>query len=132
MTTTNEKILKMILDYGVLRYRAGCSTLRTSQALFKESSETFDSIAGHIATLEAEIARLRKDAERLDKLDSIGIAYGFEDMHEGNTWTIGGAYSSVRDALDGFSMADTSMQSTDQQNVSINGGNIDISTQEVG
>jgi hypothetical protein len=53
-----------------------------------------------IAGLNQVIAELRKDAERLDKLELLGIAYGFQDMHEGNSWTVGGAYSTIRDALD--------------------------------
>ena len=82
--------------------------------------------AGHIEQQEAEIARLRKDAERLDWLDRQGFAYGFQDIHEGNRWEIYGGYMHLRDAIDCGIKCDTSTQSTDQQNVSINAANIDI------
>lgn len=42
----------------------------------------------------------RADTERLDWLDRQGVAYGFEDMHEGNRWCIDGAYATVRRAID--------------------------------
>lgn len=42
----------------------------------------------------------KRDAERLDKLDGIGYAYGFEDMHEGNRWMIDGPFRDIRSAID--------------------------------
>lgn len=55
------------------------------------------------ANILALISRLRaaeRDAARLDKLDAIGYAYGFEDMHEGNRWMIDGPYRDIRAAID--------------------------------
>ena len=42
----------------------------------------------------------RKDSERLNKLDSLCEAYGFEGIHEGNRWMIDGPFINVRDAID--------------------------------
>jgi len=53
-----------------------------------------------ISTQAARIAALEADAARMDFLDSIGAAYGFEDTHEGNRWMVDGPFSSVRAALD--------------------------------
>lgn len=53
-----------------------------------------------ILALLAERAELKRDADRLNKLDSIGYAYGFEDMHEGNRWMIDGPYRDIRTAID--------------------------------
>jgi hypothetical protein len=41
-----------------------------------------------------------KDAARLDFLDQQSTSYGFEDMHEGNKWEIGGPYATIRNAID--------------------------------
>ena len=43
---------------------------------------------------------LQEDAARLDWLDQQCEAYGFQDIHEGNRWEIGGAYANVREAID--------------------------------
>jgi hypothetical protein len=53
-----------------------------------------------IKALLAHIVELRRDADRLNKLDRIGYAYGFEDMHEGNRWMIDGPFSDIRAAID--------------------------------
>lgn len=45
------------------------------------------------------------DAERLDFLETIGVSYGFEDMHEGNRWMIDGPFMFVRDAIDAAILA---------------------------
>lgn len=55
---------------------------------------------GELHRLQAENEALRKDAERLNSLESLGYAYGFQDLHEGNCWSIEGPYASVREALD--------------------------------
>ena len=47
-----------------------------------------------------KIAALEADAARMDFLDSIGAAYGFEDTHEGNRWMIDGPFNSLRAAID--------------------------------
>jgi hypothetical protein len=41
-----------------------------------------------------------EDSERLDWLDGQLEAYGFENAHEGNHWTVGGAYMTLREAID--------------------------------
>lgn len=53
-----------------------------------------------ILSLLDELVACRKDAERLSKLDGIGYAYGFEDMHEGNRWMIEGPFRDIRAAID--------------------------------
>lgn len=61
------------------------------------------------------ISRLRAaemDAARLDKLDAIGYAYGFEDMHEGNRWMVYGPYRDIRAAID--DIHDTAMKGEQQ------------------
>lgn len=64
------------------------------QGLVKVAGATHPGVdAGKLAALEA-------DAARMDFLDSIGAAYGFEDTHEGNRWMVDGPFSSVRAALD--------------------------------
>ena len=68
------------------------------------------SLLDHIEQQQAEIARLRKDAERLDWLDRQGFAYGFQDIHEGNRWEIYGGYMHLRDAIDCGIKCDTSTQ----------------------
>jgi len=50
--------------------------------------------------LRAEVEALRKDSERLDRLDMECEAYGFEGIHEGNRWMIDGPFRAVRDAID--------------------------------
>lgn len=53
------------------------------------------------ATPPAQAANsVLEDAARLDWLDQQCEAYGFQDIHEGNRWEIGGAYANVRDAID--------------------------------
>lgn len=64
MSTSNETLLQLIVSYGALRYRSGCSTPETSQALAKESHELLTNIGMLIATLEASVAANQKDAER--------------------------------------------------------------------
>jgi len=50
--------------------------------------------------LDQTQARLRADAERLDLLQTLMEAYGFEDTHEGNRWMVEGPFMFVRDAID--------------------------------
>lgn len=40
------------------------------------------------------------DAARLDWLNQQGVAYGFEDLHEGTCWTMEGPFANVRTAID--------------------------------
>lgn len=88
----------------------------------------------HIATLEQESAAnlqralvAEKDAERWQSI---------LELDGGSIYHLLGDYDGIRhevacQAIDGIA-TNTSTQLTDQQNVSINGGNIDISTQDVG
>ena len=48
----------------------------------------------------AELEACRRDADRLDRLDALCEAYGFQDIHEGNRWMIDGPFRTVRDAID--------------------------------
>ncbi len=60
-----------------------------------------ESILGLIARLRAAEA----DVERLNKLDALCEAYGFEGIHEGNRWMIDGPYRDIRAAIDGIKPA---------------------------
>lgn len=53
-----------------------------------------------INAAKLEAVRLEKDKARLDWLDTQGVAYGFEETHEGNRWLLDGPFNSVRDAID--------------------------------
>jgi hypothetical protein len=53
-----------------------------------------------IRTLLDAHASALADSKRLDWLETQGYAYGFQDMHEGNRWTVEGPYSTVRKAID--------------------------------
>lgn len=53
-----------------------------------------------VLALLDEIESLRKDKDRLDRLDRLCESYGFQDIHEGNRWQIDGPYRCVRDAID--------------------------------
>lgn len=53
-----------------------------------------------ILALLDRVEKAEKDAARLDWLDSQGYAYGFQDMHEGNRWTIDGPFANLRIAID--------------------------------
>lgn len=46
-----------------------------------------------------QIEALRKDADRLDRLEIECEAYG-TDIHEGNRWVVDGPFATVRDAID--------------------------------
>lgn len=48
----------------------------------------------------AEMEELRKDAERMDRLEMECEAYGSQDIHEGNRWVVDGPFATVRDAID--------------------------------
>lgn len=40
------------------------------------------------------------DAKRLEWLSRQGVSFGFQDIHEGNKWEIGGPYATLRIAID--------------------------------
>ena len=50
--------------------------------------------------LVTHIEGLAKDSGRLDLLDSLCEAYGFQDIHEGNRWVIDGPFRDIRAAAD--------------------------------
>jgi len=50
--------------------------------------------------LITHIEELAKDSGRLDLLDSLCEAYGFQDIHEGNRWVIDGPFRDIRAAAD--------------------------------
>ena len=65
-----------------------------------EANADFVRIANEREALLAERDALKKDAERLDRLDIECEAYGCEGIHEGNRWMIDGPFRTVRDAID--------------------------------
>ena len=48
----------------------------------------------------AERDAAQADAKRLEWLSQQGVSFGFEDIHEGNKWEIGGPYATLRIAID--------------------------------
>lgn len=54
----------------------------------------------NLQMIEALTQGIARDSERLDWLDAQVHTYRFEDMHEGNRWTIEGPYRDVRAAID--------------------------------
>lgn len=47
-----------------------------------------------------QIEALKVDAERLDYLESLTEAYGFQNEHLGNRWHVEGAFSTLRKLID--------------------------------
>ncbi len=67
----------------------------------EDSAITMGELRGLIARLRAAEA----DVERLNKLDALCEAYGFEGIHEGNRWMIDGPCRDIRAAIDGIKPA---------------------------
>lgn len=82
-------------------------TVITGELMCSEENAEFVALANPatILALLTERAELKRDAERLNKLDQVGYAYGFEDMHEGNRWMIDGPYRDIRAAIDAMQEA---------------------------
>ena len=57
----------------------------------------------HTALIKLEAAQ--KDTERLDYLETLCEAYGFEDEHLGNRWVLDGPFCSARKCIDAASKA---------------------------
>lgn len=68
-------------------------------------------IAGLMEALEDKQSgepRVHPDTARLDWLNGLGEAYGFEDTMEGVKWVIDGPYNNVREGIDhGMSLSPT-------------------------
>lgn len=62
--------------------------------------ETYANALLRIAELEAQLAGVLTDTERLNWLDSQVEGYGFEGIQEGNRWHIDGPFYSLRHAID--------------------------------
>lgn len=99
-----DKFIQAVTDLENQPSQFGTVTLDFHFAKIKEWEDKFDRA---IAMAQAAIAQPvpqaqgdAKDAERLDWLQSQTEAYGFQDMHEGNRWTIDGPFMFVRDAID--------------------------------
>lgn len=58
--------------------------------------------ARKINELTRRLRAAEKDVDRLNKLDALCEAYGFEGIHEGNRWTIDGPFRDIRAAIDGM------------------------------
>jgi len=67
---------------------------------FQSSEQAARSAYDQLAARDAEIAELRKDAERLNYMETLCMAYGFQDIHEGNSWKIKGPFATLRMAID--------------------------------
>ena len=70
--------------------------LRAEVAGLRTGYEAYERVN---AELKAEVEALRKDADRLDRLEIECEAYG-TDIHEGNRWVVDGPFATVRDAID--------------------------------
>lgn len=66
----------------------------------QELKEQLASLRIEAAQQAFELVELRKDKVRLDYFEGLSEAYGFEDVHEGNRWSIEGPFPSLRKALD--------------------------------
>lgn len=66
-----------------------------------------------ILSLLAEREELKRDADRLNKLDKLCEAYGYEDVQEGNRWMIDGPFVSIRNAVDSLPDDATSSNTTE-------------------
>lgn len=80
----SDNLMKMVDDYGVLRYRMGCSMPATSHALAKESELLLANISDHIATLEQEsAANLQRAlvAENVGYQTALGECHAIADAH---------------------------------------------------
>ena len=93
---SDEQIISMRKSIGISSAPWG-ATLPLARAI--ESASRAPLLA-RIAELEREAETLRVDAKRLNWLESQRMAYGFQDIHEGNQWCVEGAYCSVREAID--------------------------------
>lgn len=64
-------------------------------------NEAIDEVAGLLAAARPQpVLEPNLDTARLDWLETQSTSYGFEDMHEGNRWTIEGPFMSLRTAID--------------------------------
>ena len=57
-------------------------------------------IKHELTRLGNEVEALRKDAERLDWLETQRMAYGFQEINEGNEWKVDGPFATARAAID--------------------------------
>ncbi|WP_462382238.1 hypothetical protein [Pseudomonas sp. Marseille-QA0892] len=81
---------KQVKRYGMCGFESGIVEMKDGPFV---DADDYDALL-------AERDALKKDAERLDRLDLESEAYGFEGIHEGNRWMIDGPYKTVRDAID--------------------------------
>jgi len=84
-------------DAEVEALRYGLSEARDG---WYQANGVADLAIQHRDAAESEVGGLRKDAERLTWFETQREAYGFEDVHEGNRWTIEGPFSTLREAID--------------------------------
>lgn len=81
-----------------MRYIATCKP-DVLLALLSERAEMQQQLRAAMISVDS-CELFRRDAERLDKLDKICEAYGFEGVHEGNRWMIEGPFRDIRAAID--------------------------------
>ena len=87
----NDPMAQLVIKKGeqIDQLRAEVAGLRTGYEAYERVN----------AELKAEVEALRKDADRLDRLEIECEAYG-TDIHEGNRWVVDGPFATVRDAID--------------------------------
>lgn len=64
------------------------------------AADRIQELERQLAARDAEIAELRKDSVRIDHMETQCTAYGFQDIHEGNRWSIEGPFATLRMAID--------------------------------
>ncbi len=97
MSITDELLAELEAAADAIKEGGSLQGMEAEEVMFN-----FECMAtpATVKALLAHIVELKRDAERLNRLDRIGYAYGFEDMHEGSRWMIDGPFSDIRAAID--------------------------------
>lgn len=104
LNVEDDRFIVSASPAAVLSLLDECDRLQaTCEGLDRQNDAIAEEIGKVAAERDAALVELeacRKDADRLDRLDALCEAYGFQDIHEGNRWMIDGPFRTVRDAID--------------------------------
>ena len=99
-----EDFMGLVDSHGADRWNTGCAETShnnlEAKRYDKQAVKARDKITAAMTELLARLDAAEADAKRLDALDQLGSAYGFQGMHEGNRWMIEGPFVNVRAAID--------------------------------